>query len=190
VGKGKEVRRLILAGIIALGFTAPAGAFFGPLPVIDAASIAKLTTEVTQAINLVNMAKTNLATLPAGVGLSNISGRISAVTDMLTSAQSVCKSALAGKALPSACNVQANQANAAAAQFGSEMASLQSLQALARGTGGALQAQQATAQAALEVATQLQELRQAQTAAALQKQIDEQAIQQATSGMGSDPWGP
>jgi hypothetical protein len=171
---------------------APASAqIVGPLPVIDAASIIKLSSEVTQAISLVNMAKQNLSMLPGSLALTNISGRISTVTGLLQAAQSLCRGASTGKTPPSACSVSANTANAQAAQLGAEMASLQSLQAAARGTGGALQAQQATAQAALEVATQLQELRQAQTAAALQKQIDAQALNGAMRGNSAgDPSTP
>lgn len=189
MGKVKQVRAAALA-VAFLTAVAPttALAIVGPVPVIDFVSIAKLVAQVQQTMSLVNAARQNLSTLPSSISLTNIQGRMAAVTAMLQRAQSLCNGTLSGKSLPSACNVSANTANAQA-QLGTEMAQLQALQNAARGVGGSLAAQQATAHATLEVAAQLQELRQLQTARALQKQIDDQAIDGATHGASPvNPW--
>jgi hypothetical protein len=187
----KRLKAAVLSGALLFGLGTPATAqFFGTMPVIDVASITKIVTEIQQTINLVNLAKQNLQALPVGVGLTNVQSRISAVTGMLQQAQSLCQGALSGKNLPSACQVQANTANAQAASFAQDTADLASLQAVARGAAGNLQAQQANALATLAVAQQILQQRQAQIAADKQKQIDANALKNALTGNSAgDPYG-
>jgi hypothetical protein len=182
-----------LAVTLAAALSAPAGAFW---PVIDPTAIAQAINEVNQTLVVVAQAKAlvaaadqNLTALPANIALSNVQGRIAAVTGMLQQARNACQGALAGRVLPNACRVETNTANAQAAQLGAEMTQIQGLQSAARGVNGGLAAQQATAQGIIEVATQLQEMHQAQTAAALQKQIDGQVIDSAMHGpSAANPW--
>jgi hypothetical protein len=154
-------------------------------PALQAATIPHLIKEVEQAMSLVQAAKQNLAALQGGVNLTNLQGRISSVQGLLAQAQTACQAALSSAALPSACKVQANVATAQAAQFGAELSQLQGLQAAIKGTTGGLQAQQATAAGLVEVATQLQELRQAQNADVQQKAISAKAY--ADWLYGKDP---
>ena len=182
-----------LAVTLAAALCAPAGAFW---PVIDPTAIAQAINEVNQTLVVVAQAKAlvtaadqNLTALPANIVLSNVQGRITAVTGMLQQARNACQGALTGRVLPNACRVETNTANAQAAQLGAEMGQIQGLQSAARGVNGGLAAQQATAQGIIEVATQLQEMHQAQTAAALQKQIDGQVLDTAIHGPSSvNPW--
>lgn len=189
MGKMTRSRAAAVVGVLAASIVLPATPASALVPVIDAAALTKIIVQVQQTLALVTMAKQNIAALPASITLTNVQGRMAAVTGMLQQARTLCSGSLAGKTLPSACNVSANTANAQAAQLGAEMAQLGTLQNAARGVGGAVAAQQATAHATLEVAAQLQELRQLQTARALQKQIDDQAIDGATHGASPvNPW--
>ncbi len=170
-----------LAAALSTTAVTPASAFW---PVIDVTAITQLINQVQQTLSLVQSAKTELQTLPSNIGMSNITGRIASVTGLLQQARSACRGALAGRALPSACQVQANVANAQAAQLGSEMSQIQALQSAANGVPGGLAANQLQAKALVEIATQLQESRQAQNAAALQKQIDDEATDKVLHGNG------
>lgn len=180
----KRLHVAALSAVLTSAAIAPASAFW---PVIDPTAITQIINQIQQTKALVQSAQQNLATLPSSVGMSNIAGRISSVTGMLQQAQSLCRGALNGRTLPSACQVQANTASAQAAQLGSEMAQIQALQSATNGAGGALAINQLQAKALVEVATQLQELRQAQNAAALQKQIDAKALNDALHGPSAIP---
>ena len=160
------------------------------IPVIDVTAIAKDIEQINQTVMLVTMAQANLKQLSTGgLNLTNITGRISQATALLQQAQIVCRSAMTGRTLPAACNVRANVAAAQAAQLGSAMASIAGLHRAALGTGGALQAQQTAAHAAVEIATQLQQLHQLSLADAQQKTIDnQQIIHQTTAPPGVNPW--
>lgn len=172
-----------------LGSAAPASALW---PVIDVTAITQILAQVKQTVALVSAARSNLQALPGGVGMSDVQGRIASVTSILQRAQSACQGALSGRALPDACRVEANTAQTQASQLGSEMAQIRALQNAANGVGGGLAAQQLNAKALVEVATQLQELRQAQSATQLQKQIDDRAVNASLHGQSSigNPYGP
>ncbi len=185
-------RRYVAAFAAAISMAAavtPASSFW---PVIDPTAIAQIMNQVAQTMSLVQSAKTELNALPSDIGMSNIAGRISSVTAILQQARSACQGVLHGRTLPSACQVQANTANAQAAQLGREMSQIQALQSAANGVSGGLAANQLQAKGLVEIATQLQESRQAETAAALQKQIDEKALESALHGKPSitNPYGP
>ena len=188
----KRVQVAVLAAALTGSSIAPASAIFGPMPVIDASALLKLAAQVKQTLSLVQSAQQNLQALPSGIGMSNVLGRISNVTSILHQAQTACRGAVAGKVLPSACQVEASTAQAQAAQLGSEMAQVQALQSAANSVGGGLAANQLQAKALVEIATQLQESRQAQTAAALQRQIDDNALDSALHGPPAikNPYGP
>ena len=160
------------------------------IPVIDVSAIAKDIQQIDQTIMLVQMAQLNLKTLSTGgINLTNISGRVSQATALLQAAQAACKSAMAGGTLPAVCNVRANVAAAQAAQLGSAMAAIAGLQRAALTSGGALQAQQTAAHAAVEIATQLQQINQLSLADAQQKAIDAQQLRQTiTSPPTVNPW--
>ena len=177
-----RLRLASLAAALSVSTMAPASAFW---PVIDVTAITQIINQVQQTMALVQSAKQNLQSLPAGIGMSNVQGRISSVTSILQRAQSACQGALSGRTLPSACQVQANTAQTQASQLGSEMSQIQALQSAANGVAGGLAANQLQAKALVEIATQLQEARQAQTAAALQKQIDARAIDQLMHGQST-----
>lgn len=178
---------LALSAALSLGTLRPAAAVF---PVIDVSAIAKDIQQIEQTIMLVTMAQTNLKALSTGgLNLTNVTGRIAGATALLQQAETVCQGALNGRTLPAACNVRANVATAQAAQLGTAMASIAGLQRAALGTGGALQAQQTAAHAAVEIATQLQQLHQLSLADAQQKAIDaQQIIHQTTAPPGVNPW--
>ena len=180
---------LALTAALSIATLRPASAV---IPVIDVSAIAKDIEQINQTIMLVTTAQANLKQLSTGgLNLTNITGRISQATALLQQAQAICQGAMTGRTLPAACNVRANVATAQAAQLGSAMASIAGLQRAALGTGGTLQAQQTAAHAAVEIATQLQQLHQLSLADAQQKTIDNQQIIRATTGAPSvNPWSP
>lgn len=200
-------RAVILAAMLAVASPALA---VGPVPVVDVsanatarAHLLKTITEVSQTLSLVNMARSNLSPLSGAGGLLGFGARISGITSMLNQAQQICQTAAAqptpakGAApTPAAkqCNISSQTATAQAAALGADLGQIQTIQAAANGSGGALAATQASAQATLVVASQLQQLRQAQLAETMQKQNDKQvdaaALASAKQKPTVNPWGP
>jgi hypothetical protein len=176
-----------LSAALSLATLRPASAV---IPVIDVTAIAKDIEQINQTLMLVTMAQSNLKQLSTGgLNLTNITGRISQATALLQQAEAICQGAMTGRTLPAACNVRANVAAAQAEQLGSAMVSIAGLQRAALGTGGALQAQQTAAHAAVEIATQLQQLHQLSLAEAQQKAIDAQQFRKTiTSPPTVNPW--
>ena len=182
------MRRIVAS--LALGAVllspAPSLAFF---PVIDVTSIAAITQQITQTIAVLQQAQAmvaqgqqNLQALRNVGSLTNIPGRIAQVTGLLQQAQTACNNAQFGHVMPQVCKVEANAADAQAAQLGRDMAQVQGLQATASGVNGSLAAQQTTAAGIVEVATQLQEIHQLQLATATKNAISDAATLKALNG--------
>ncbi len=149
------------------------------MPVIDASNLVKNAATALQTLQTVNALKQGLLSLPAGLNLGNIQARIAGVTAVLQNARIVCLSASAAPTPAntggnSPCTVAENVAQAQAANLGSELAHLQALEQMARGTTGGLQAAQAQAEAEIELATQLAEQRQQVNANAIQRASEKQ----------------
>jgi hypothetical protein len=184
------VKRALFCLAFGLGLSAPASAQFGGIvhdPILQAASLPQLISQVQQALNLVSMAKTNLTTLPNGLSLTNLQSRLSAVNALLAQAQSACRTA----ATSSSCNIAASVATTQAATLPSELTQMQNLQNVANGTIGGLQGQQAMAAAIVQLQAAIQQLRQQVNANATQAAADRETATRVTTGVGiANPFAP
>jgi hypothetical protein len=171
------MKRLIVSATFALSLvlTAPASAQFAPVVVIDPKAIAQALDTYHQIQQEIAIAKQMAADIPGTFRGTNIPGQLQAVTGMITQAQSACPNMnTTVRALPAACAVKINVANAQMQQMNGTMAQLESLQNLARGSTGTLQAEKANALALIQLATQNASQQAAQHASVVDQYIKDQ----------------
>jgi hypothetical protein len=183
--------RVLAVATIFLALAAPASAQFAPVFVTDLKAIAQDLATYNQVKKEAAIVKQMATDIPGAFRGTNISGQLQTVTGMITQAQSVCPNMnTTVRALPAACAVKINVANAQMQQMNGTMAQLQSLQNLAYGCVGTLCAQKANALALVQLATQNASQQAAQHASVVDQYIKDQQTLNTRKPSTVDPSAP
>ena len=184
----EKLKQITGAAFLSLCLSAPASAQF---LTFDAQQAVHALQQIQSEVDMVKAARTNLLQIPNGFPAGVLPTQISTVTGMLQSAQACLTQAATSRILPTSCAVKYNTAQAQAQTLGGDLAHLQSLENLARGSTGALQSQQANALATIAIAQRLTAMHQLDLADVQQRAINDKITVDATTKAGTvNPWTP
>ena len=154
--------------------------------VIDPAAIAKAVMTYNQITSELTLAQQMARDIPGTFQGTNIPGMLQRVNGLIQDVQTACPPQMqTAKVLPMSCQIKLNVANVQGMQLGQVMTQLQSLQNLARGSGGSLQAEKSTALALMQLSTQLASMQSASQADTAQQRIDQNRMNAATTQRGA-----